>query len=67
MIELAKKATSLRNGISCEFQPDQHIGEEATMGCANYHGWIKFSDGEKWVVRMPRPGLGNVPNEPIEY
>ena len=37
------------------------------MGCANYHGWIKFSDGEKWLVRIPRRGTGDVPDELIDY
>lgn len=37
------------------------------MGCANYHGWIHFDDGTRWIVRIPRASYGAVPDPLIEY
>lgn len=37
------------------------------MGCANYHGWIDFEDGIKWLVRIPRTAGNNVPGGLIDY
>lgn len=37
------------------------------MGCANYHGWLKFDNGELWIVRIPRTGFSDVPPELVEY
>lgn len=37
------------------------------MGCANYHGWLIFENGEQWMVRIPRTGFGDVPPELVEY
>ena len=36
------------------------------MGCANYHGWLTFDNGEKWIVRIPRTGFSDVPPELVE-
>lgn len=65
--ELVRLATNLHNGVQCEFQPGKHIGDGAVMGCANYHGWLVFDNGEKWIVRIPRTGFSDVPPELVEY
>ncbi|KAI7972005.1 hypothetical protein EIK77_003098 [Talaromyces pinophilus] len=65
--ELVRLATQLNNGIPCIFQPGNHSGVDATMGCANYHCWLIFDTGEKWIVRIPRTGFSDVPSELVEY
>ncbi|KAF2281486.1 uncharacterized protein EI97DRAFT_368619 [Westerdykella ornata] len=65
--ELARVASSLNGGNPCVFRPGQHLGTGAIMGCANYHGWLDFEDGQKWLVRIPRTGFGTVPADLIEY
>ncbi|KAL2261774.1 hypothetical protein VTK26DRAFT_3415 [Humicola hyalothermophila] len=30
------------------------------MGCANYHAWLTFDDGERWLARIPRTGFSDV-------
>lgn len=37
------------------------------MGCANYHAWLHFEDGERWIVRIPRSGFSDVPPDLVEY
>lgn len=37
------------------------------MGCANYHGWILFDDGKRWIVRIPRASYNSVPETLVEY
>ena len=37
------------------------------MGCANYHGWIIFNDGEKWIVRIPRTQVFAGRHDLLEY
>jgi len=37
------------------------------MGCANYHAWLIFGDGERWLVRIPSTGISDVPDELAEY
>ncbi|KAF2678622.1 hypothetical protein K458DRAFT_316445 [Lentithecium fluviatile CBS 122367] len=38
------------------------------MGCDNYHLRIEFpSSSEKWLVRVPRPGLLNLGEATVEY
>jgi hypothetical protein len=37
------------------------------MGCANYHAWLIFDDGERWLARIPRTGFSDVPPELVEY
>ena len=37
------------------------------MGCANYHGWLIFETGDRWIVRIPRTGFSDVPSELVEY
>ncbi|KAI0863577.1 hypothetical protein F4860DRAFT_68268 [Xylaria cubensis] len=66
--ELVRVASSLRETRPCKFLPGQHIGDEAMMGCANYHGWIVFDDGIKWLVRIPRTtDFSDVPTDLTEY
>ncbi|KAG9227991.1 hypothetical protein BJ875DRAFT_508735 [Amylocarpus encephaloides] len=64
---LCDAATSLNQGKSCNFTPGQFIGSGAIMGCANYHAWITFNDGEKWIVRIPRVPYSDIPSKLIEY
>ena len=35
------------------------------MGCANYHAWLIFNDGTKWIV--PRMGFNDTPLELVKY
>jgi len=65
--ELARAASSLNGGKHCVFRPGKYLGTGAIMGCANYHGWLEFEDGEKWLVRIPRTGFSTVPPELVEY
>ncbi|OCL02124.1 hypothetical protein AOQ84DRAFT_305296 [Glonium stellatum] len=65
--ELVKQARALNGGKGCKFQTGNHLGEGAIMGCANYHAWILFEDGEKWLVRTPRTGFSDTPIELVEY
>ncbi|EED14940.1 conserved hypothetical protein [Talaromyces stipitatus ATCC 10500] len=65
--ELDRLATQLNNNIPCKFQPGKHISVGATMGCANYHGWLIFDNDERWIVRVPRRGFTNVPSEMVKY
>jgi len=37
------------------------------MGCANYHAWITFNDGENWIVRIPRVPFSDVPSKLVEH
>lgn len=38
------------------------------MGCANYHCWIIFDDGIKWIVRIPRTAsFDDVPQDLVDY
>ncbi|KAL4798215.1 hypothetical protein BDV19DRAFT_397113 [Aspergillus venezuelensis] len=37
------------------------------MGCANYHAWLIFNDGMKWLVRIPGTGFSDTPLELGEY
>jgi len=37
------------------------------MGCANYHAWLAFDNGDKWIIRVPRTGFSDVPPELVEY
>ncbi|KAI1744429.1 hypothetical protein F4680DRAFT_224281 [Xylaria scruposa] len=66
--ELVRVASSLRETKPCKFLPGKHIGDGAMMGCANYHGWIVFDDGVRWLVRIPRTtDFSDVPTDLIEY
>ncbi|KAL9073764.1 MAG: hypothetical protein Q9157_004629 [Trypethelium eluteriae] len=64
---LLKEASARRDGVKCNFEPGKYLGAGAIMGCANYHGWIRFNDGKSWIVRVPRVGYGEVPNDLIDY
>ena len=37
------------------------------MGWANYHGWLVFENGERWIVRVPQTGFSDFPLELEEY
>lgn len=65
--ELIRLATQLNNGIPCKFEPGKYTGVDATMGCSNYHCWLIFDNGERWIVRIPRTGFSDVPSELAEY
>ncbi|KAJ3567795.1 hypothetical protein NPX13_g6649 [Xylaria arbuscula] len=66
--ELTRAASSLRKGISCKFQPGQHLGSGANMGCANYHAWIIFDDRVKWLARIPRTtAFSDIPINLVDY
>ncbi|KAF7555971.1 hypothetical protein G7046_g6436 [Stylonectria norvegica] len=66
--ELVRVATSLRDGLPCQFLPGKHLGSEAMMGCANYHAWIVFDDGVKWLARIPRTSsFSDIPLDLVDY
>ncbi|KAI6087369.1 hypothetical protein F4821DRAFT_277812 [Hypoxylon rubiginosum] len=66
--ELVRVASTHRGGISCQFQPGTHLGDGSMMGCANYHCWIIFDDGIKWIVRIPRTAsFDDVPQDLVDY
>lgn len=65
--ELERQASALNGGKTCSFSPGQHMGEGAIMGCANYHAWLTFADGEKWLARIPRNNFSDFPDTLIEY
>lgn len=49
-------ASSLNDNKACtiEYSP-RIVGSGALMGCANYHGRIRFEDGSpSWLIRVPR-------------
>ncbi|KAJ5832207.1 hypothetical protein N7474_000518 [Penicillium riverlandense] len=62
-LELVKIGTQLQNGLKCRFE----LEGRAMMGCANYHAWLVFDNGDKWIVRVPRTGFTDVPSELVEY
>ncbi|TQS33948.1 hypothetical protein Golomagni_05692 [Golovinomyces magnicellulatus] len=66
--ELLKIASSLREGIPCQFAPGKHLGDGAIMGCANHHSWITFEDGVRWIVRIPRTSnFSDIPLDLVDY
>ncbi|KAI9731861.1 MAG: hypothetical protein M1818_007726 [Claussenomyces sp. TS43310] len=64
---LVQKATTLNCGKSCIFTPGRYIGSGAIMGSANYHAWLTFSDGEKWMIRVPRVPFSDIPSDLVDY
>ncbi|KAK3985046.1 hypothetical protein QBC44DRAFT_335714 [Cladorrhinum sp. PSN332] len=64
---LTRIASRLNGNKPCRFEPGQYLGSGAIMGCANYHAWIVFPDGERWLARVPRTGFSDVPPELVEY
>lgn len=64
---LQSVASSLRGGKACTFEPGKYIGKGAVMGSANYHAWITFDDGEKWLARFPKTVFSDVPPNLVEY
>lgn len=68
MEELLRTVASLRGGKACKFVPGKYLGPGAIMGCANYHAWVVFDDGVKWLVRIPRANtFSDIPHDLIEY
>ncbi|KAF2492226.1 hypothetical protein BU16DRAFT_574288 [Lophium mytilinum] len=65
--ELVQIASTLNEGKHCTFRPGKHVGDGAIMGCPNYHAWIDFDDGEKWLVRIPRSDFSSIPATLVEY
>ncbi|KAI0114014.1 hypothetical protein GGR51DRAFT_556511 [Nemania sp. FL0031] len=66
--QLTRVASSLRQGKPCQFLPGKHIGNGSMMGCANYHAWIIFDDGVKWLARIPRTtDFSDIPQELVDY
>ncbi|KAI1351803.1 hypothetical protein F5Y01DRAFT_324870 [Xylaria sp. FL0043] len=66
--QLVRVASSLRQGEPCKFHPGKHLGAGAIMGCANYHAWIIFDDGVKWLARIPRTtDFSTIPPDLIDY
>lgn len=53
---VCKLASRLNNDKSCTVEYSSEIvGSKALMGCANYHGRIRFDDGApSWLIRVPR-------------
>lgn len=37
------------------------------MGYANYHGWLVFENGERWIVRVPQTDFSDFPLALVEY
>ncbi|CAK7206815.1 hypothetical protein SEUCBS139899_009621 [Sporothrix eucalyptigena] len=65
---LERRASALRNGVACQFRRGKHLGDESTMGCANYNAWIDFADGVQWLARIPRTTDGSdVPADLVAY
>ncbi|KAJ5712880.1 uncharacterized protein N7483_010061 [Penicillium malachiteum] len=60
-------ATNLNGGVKCEFKLGTHFGVGSMMGCANYHAWLCFENGDRWIVRIPRTGFSDVPLDLVEY
>ncbi|KAJ4315778.1 hypothetical protein N0V84_008182, partial [Fusarium piperis] len=52
--QLLQVAGSLRNNKRCMFSPARQIGRRSMMGSSNYHAWILFEDGVRWVARIAR-------------
>ncbi|KAI0428478.1 hypothetical protein F5Y09DRAFT_357673 [Xylaria sp. FL1042] len=66
--QLVRVASLLRQGEPCKFYPGKHLGAGAIMGCANYHAWIVFDDGVKWLARIPRTtDFSTIPPDLIDY
>ncbi|KAH7031530.1 uncharacterized protein B0I36DRAFT_324091 [Microdochium trichocladiopsis] len=61
-------AQSLNDNKLCVFEPGQYSPPSASiMGGTNYHAWLIFEDGERWLLRTPRVGLDLVPPDVFEY
>ncbi|KAK3941376.1 methylglyoxal reductase (NADPH-dependent) [Diplogelasinospora grovesii] len=44
------------------------LGSGAMMGCANYHSWVVFDDGVKWLARIPRTtAFSDIPPDLVDY
>ena len=66
--QLVGLASSLRKGKPYKFYPGKHLGIGAIMGCANYHSWVVFNDGIKWLARIPRStAFSDIPPDLVDY
>lgn len=65
--ELVKIASRLNGDKECVFEAGKRRGDGAIMGCANYHGWVVFEDGERWLARVPRDTFTDLPPSLVEY
>jgi aminoglycoside phosphotransferase (APT) family kinase protein len=65
VLELEKRASALKSNVKCSFKPSDY--RDAMMGNANYHAWLEFDDGDRWLLRTPRTSFSNVPCDMVEY
>lgn len=66
--ELVRISSALRGGQLCHFSLGKHLGTGSTIGCANYHAWIEFTDVVRWIVRIPRTAsFSDIPSHLVEY
>lgn len=63
--ELEKRASILEGNVACSFKPSDY--HDAMMGNANYHAWLIFDDGHRWLVRTPRTVFCDIPQDMVEY
>ncbi|KAH0372760.1 short chain dehydrogenase, partial [Aureobasidium melanogenum] len=63
--ELEKRASILKGNVTCSFKPSNY--HDAMMGNANYHAWLIFDDGDRWLVRTPRTVFCDIPQDMVEY
>ncbi|KAI4850137.1 hypothetical protein E4T45_05625 [Aureobasidium sp. EXF-8846] len=62
--ELEKRASALKSNVKCSFKPSSY--RDAMMGNANYHAWLDFEDGDRWLLRTPRTVFSDVPCDMVE-
>lgn len=63
--ELEKRASILKGDVACYFKPSNY--HDAMLGNANYHAWLIFDDGDRWLVRTPRTVFYDIPQDMVEY
>jgi hypothetical protein len=63
--ELEKRASALKSNVRCSFKPS--IYRDAIMGNANYHAWLDFDDGDRWLLCTLRTVFSDVPCDMVEY
>src|ERR1700710_2328759 len=61
--QFSKIGAQLNNGTPCHFD----IAESPDMGSANFHAWLRFDNGDKWIVRIPQASVSLYPPELTEY
>lgn len=65
--ELVRIGSALNKGRKCTFEKGKHLGVGSIMGCVNYHAWLHFDNGERWLVRIPRVGFSDIPTDLMDY